>query len=83
MVDAMEKNPEAGLGLNRFVRNSANPGPFFFTSIEAWRLHFFKRAVFSASPLSAIMRRDVFQKVGGFSNIRYSGDLDMWLKMTS
>ncbi|NJN27819.1 MAG: glycosyltransferase family 2 protein [Cyclobacteriaceae bacterium] len=83
MVDAMEKFPEAGLGLNRFVRNSENSGPFYYNSEQAWRLHFFQRPVFGASPLSAIMRRDVFESLGGFSNIRYSGDLDMWLKMTS
>ncbi|MCC5929245.1 MAG: glycosyltransferase family 2 protein [Cyclobacteriaceae bacterium] len=83
MVSAMEQFPEAGLGLNRFKRNSKNSGPFYYNSEEAWRLHFFSRPVFGASPLSAIMRKDVFDRVGGFSEIRYSGDLDMWLKMTA
>lgn len=83
MVAAMEKYPEAGIGINKFVRNSNNPGPFYYSSKEAYHVHFFQRQLFNASPLSVIMKRDIFEKLGGFSDLRYSGDFDMWMRMAA
>lgn len=83
MVRAMEKHPEAGIGINKFVRNSKNPGPFYFTPKEAYREHFFQRQLFNASPLSVIIKREVFEKLGGFLELRFSGDFDMWMRLAA
>ena len=83
MVSAMETYAEAGIGINKFIKNSKDPGPFYYTSEKAYGEHFFQRKLFNVSPLSVIMKREVFVSLGGFSELRFSGDVDMWMRMAA
>jgi glycosyltransferase involved in cell wall biosynthesis len=81
MMDCMRRFPTAALGLSR-PSDGARPYPYCLGPAEACRRHFFQDGVLSNAPLSAIIRRDCFELVGGFSGKRYVGDTELWLKLT-
>jgi len=78
MVDAMDMHPDAALGLVDYSK----PGihwPEQLSPEEAFaRFYSGKTDMFKRSPLSAIIRRDVFESVGGFTGKRMVGDFEMW-----
>lgn len=81
MLRSMLKYPEAGLGLIKpHLPYFPDPYPFAIQKpFETFSKH---QDLFSNSPGSAIMRRDVFNRVGGFSGKRYIGDFEFWLKIS-
>ncbi len=78
MVEAMEMFPEAGFGLSSLPQDKARMYPFLLTPSEAYHRHYFQQQLFHKAPLSAIIRKDAFDAVGGFSGRRYLGDFEMW-----
>lgn len=78
MVSGMEKFPEAGYGLSTMPADKMRPYPFILTCEEAYKYHYFESLLFHRAPLSAIIKKDVFESVGGFSGKRYLGDFEMW-----
>jgi hypothetical protein len=80
MVECMRLFPAAGFGLSRSA-DGARPFPFCLDPAEAYQRHFFGGGLFSNAPLSAIIRGDCFEKLGGFSGKRYVGDIELWLKL--
>ena len=78
MVDAMDMHPDAALGLVDYSK----PGihwPEQLSPEEAFaRFYSGKTDMFKRSPLSAIIRRDAFESVGGFTGKRMVGDFEMW-----
>jgi glycosyltransferase involved in cell wall biosynthesis len=78
MVDAMETFPEAGFGL--FDYGPDKPlFPILLQPAETYEAHYSGRhPVFNRSPLNAIMKRNVFEEVGGFTGKRMVGDFEMW-----
>ncbi len=78
LVDGMEKFPEAGFGLSSLPQDSEQMYPFVLKPQEAYRRHYFKTQLFHKAPLSAIIRKDAFVAVGGFSGRRFLGDFEMW-----
>lgn len=80
MVDSMERFPDAGLGLSS-LKADLFPYPLRLTPEEAYSQHFLGDGLFANAPLSAIIRRQAFWEVGGFSGLRYAGDNEMWLKI--
>ena len=77
MVGMMERFPDSGLGLAPFAQDSARPFPIRLSPREAYFRHYFRRAIFAVGPLAAIIRKDAFDAVGGFTG-RWSGDFEMW-----
>ena len=78
MVDAMETFPEAGFGLFDYGPNKPL-FPIVLQPAETYAAHYSgKHPVFGRSPINAIMKRDVFKEVGGFSGKRMVGDFEMW-----
>jgi len=77
-VAGMEKFPEAGFGLGSLPQDKFRIFPFLLSPREAYKRHYFEQQLFHKAPLSAIMRKDVFEKVGGFTGRRYLGDFEMW-----
>lgn len=78
MVDGMEKFPEAGFGLASLPQDKFRIFPFILTGREAYKRHYFEQLLFHKAPLSAIIRKDAYEKVGGFTGRRYLGDFEMW-----
>ena len=83
MVGAMEKFPEAGLGMHGIKREYLLPYPFCVSSENAFKQQFLGTGFFFTGPTGAIIRRDAFINVGGLSNVRYTGDFDSWLKIAA
>ncbi len=82
MVDAMEKNPDAFLGLSHSViQDDAKPFPIIFLPEAAYLQHFFKGGLLFTGPSGSIIRTDYFHKIGGFSGKRYISDTELWLRI--
>jgi len=83
MVDAMETQPEAGYGL--FDYGEHKPlFPILLQPHEAFEAHYSgKHRIFSRSPLNAIMKKEVFDAVGGFSGKQHLGDFELWHVLSS
>ncbi|MFC1719526.1 glycosyltransferase family 2 protein [Pseudomonadota bacterium] len=83
MVHAMECFPDAGAGL------SVNGWqwemlPQQLMPQEVYRAHFFhNQNIFGAAPLSSIIKRKVFENLGGFNEGWNTGDSDFWLRAFS
>lgn len=78
MVSGMEKFPEAGWGLSSLPQDKDRIFPFMLSGREAYLRHYFKERLFHKAPLSAIIKKEAFDKVGGFTGKRYLGDFEMW-----
>ncbi|MBS1761536.1 MAG: glycosyltransferase family 2 protein [Bacteroidetes bacterium] len=79
MLAAMELYPDTSLGI--CVKNSAVINPVKVSSKESYEMHFFKFPLFNSGPLHYIIRRDAFEKNGGFENERMISDSDLWYKL--
>jgi glycosyltransferase involved in cell wall biosynthesis len=78
MVDAMAMYPEAGFALFDYGPNKPL-FPILLKPAEAYEAHYSgKHRVFSRSPINAIMKKDVFDAVGGFSGKQHLGDFELW-----
>ena len=78
MVDAMETHAEAGFGLFDYGPNKPL-FPILLQPADTYRAHYSgKHPVFSRSPINAIIRKDVFDEVGGFSGRQHVGDFELW-----
>jgi len=78
LVRMMEAFPEAGYGLSSLDQDKERMYPFLLNGEEAYQRHYFEQPLFHKAPLSAIIRKDIFEAVGGFSGKRYLGDFEMW-----
>lgn len=81
MVDAMERFPQAGLGLS--LKDFSGSEPIYFDARKAIRTNFLSQRLFLSSPLSSIIRRSTFEKVGGFSGKRFVGDTELWIVLAA
>jgi glycosyltransferase involved in cell wall biosynthesis len=82
LVEMMEKFPDVGLGLCSFLADKDKIYPIKLTPEQAFRKHYFEKSIFNKSPLSAIINRDTFLSLGGFSGKRMVGDFEMWHKLS-
>jgi len=80
MIAAMERYPEAGFAL-ALSSVPADEPPYQLTPGDAYREHFLRDGVFVCGPSGSMIRTDAFRRVGGFSGLRYIGDLDMWCRL--
>ena len=83
LVNAMEKYPEGSFAMSHTDNQQSNPFPFKISSQEAYEWHFLGRGLLNRGPSSVIVRKDLFNKVGGFLNKRHFCDTDMWYKLAA
>jgi glycosyltransferase involved in cell wall biosynthesis len=81
LVDMMEQFPEAGWGLCSLLQNEHKLFPFMLSPKETYEYEYFGTGLFHKAPLSSIIKKDAFEKVGGFAIIRMAGDFEMWNKL--
>lgn len=79
MVNYMEQFPEAGFGLASLVEDQ-RPFPVCILPKEIYIEGFGKFDHFGRAPGSSIIKREVFEKLDGFSGKRMIGDTEFWLK---
>lgn len=80
MVQLMEKFPEAGWGLSN-QQDKKKPFPLILNPDEIYNYNYRVSAIFHRSPLSAIIKREAFESLNGFANIRMAGDFEMWNRL--
>ena len=57
------------------------PFPIVLKPAEAYKYHYFETEIFIKSPLSSVFKRETFEAVRGFREIRLAGDFDMWHRL--
>ena len=82
-VEAMEKNPEAALGVCSRLVQEKDPFPLLVPPSVSYRQHFFQYGFLDCGPSGTIVRRDVFERFGGFSGKRMVGDFELWLQIAA
>ncbi|MEO7534699.1 MAG: glycosyltransferase family A protein [Ferruginibacter sp.] len=82
MVSCMEKFPEAGFGLCS-LQDPHVPSPVVVSSKTAYLEHFNGYGHFNRAPGSAIIKREVFEQIGGFSGKPLIGDNELWFKLAN
>jgi len=83
MMRAMEAHPEVVLGLCQGETDPEHPYPEFLTPEAAYQRHFLGRGCLTCGPSGAIMRRDAFEKCGGFRDWGVASDNDLWLRLAA
>ena len=79
LVCFMEKFPEAGYGLCTIPPLKEQMFPIYLTPVEAYRSYYSgKIGLFDRAPLSAIIKKEAFDTLGGFSGKQHVGDFELW-----
>ena len=81
MVYCMEKFSDAGLGLIAKNMDTGSSFPLVLSGEQAYKAYFFHCALLTTAPSGAIIKRDLFETIGGFSGKPYIGDTEMWLTL--
>jgi glycosyltransferase involved in cell wall biosynthesis len=79
MINCMEEFPDAGLGFSS--KDTCGPLPVALSPRESYIESFFGGAHFDRAPGSVIIKREVFEEVGGFTGKRMIGDYELWMKI--
>jgi glycosyltransferase involved in cell wall biosynthesis len=83
LVSMMERFPDAGYGLCSLIQDDSRVYPFLLTPGQAYERHFIEKVqLFHKAPLSSIIKRAAYDKVGGFTNPQGEGDYEMWLQLS-
>jgi len=79
LVFYMEQFPDAAYGLCSLPQDDVQIYPFMLSPKQAYYRHYFtNKWIFHKAPLSSIIKKDFFDKVGGFTGKRMVGDFEMW-----
>jgi glycosyltransferase involved in cell wall biosynthesis len=81
MVRFTEKFPEAGFGLGAYPDDD-RPFPILLSPREIYLESFGKTNHFDRAPGSGLIKRQIFNEVGGFSGKRMIGDYEFWFKIS-
>lgn len=81
VVRCMEQHPAAGWGLIKPHIEPYAYEPYPICIDKPFEEFINQQGLFSNSPGSSVIRRDVFNQFDGFSGKRYIGDYEFWLKI--
>ena len=82
MVFCMEQFPNAGYGLVSYGLKDNQMFPSILTPNQAYYSFYFQGSMIGAGPTGSIIKKEVFEKVQGFSGKPYVGDTELWLKIS-
>jgi glycosyltransferase involved in cell wall biosynthesis len=82
-VSAMEKFPEAAVGIMSSASQDEKPYPFLLQPEEAYHYHFYVMGLFDTGPSALIFRADRFKDIGGFSGKRFVGDTEINMRLAA
>jgi glycosyltransferase involved in cell wall biosynthesis len=83
MVDAMERFPDAGVGIVGRDPQKDEGLPILLSPAEAYRANFFIEGMFDTGPTGVIFNTAKFRQIGGFSGKRFIGDIEINLQMAA
>ena len=83
MVKAMEKFPDAGMGLSYQSHDNGEPLPVIMDPAESIKTHFFKKGILFTGPTGSIYRTEDFISMKGFSDYGPASDYDFHLRMAT
>jgi glycosyltransferase involved in cell wall biosynthesis len=78
LIYYMEQFPGSGYGLCSLVQDKKSIYPLQLSPTQAYHRHYFVQSIFHKAPLSSIIKKDIFEAIGGFSGQRMLGDFKMW-----
>ncbi len=83
LVKTMERFQDAGWGICSLKPNTYinRPYPFELTPKQAYEFSYLGPGLFSTPPLCVIIKREVFERLGGFITHRMVGDLELWHRL--
>lgn len=79
----MEEFPNAGFGLMAQNMPTKITLPIVLNPVDAFRKFYFKGHLINMGPTGAIIKKDAFESVGGFSGKQFVGDTELWYKLGS
>ncbi|MEM9679403.1 MAG: glycosyltransferase family 2 protein, partial [Bacteroidota bacterium] len=82
LIFYMEKFPEAAFGLCSLEQDEKMIFPFLLEPQGIYNYHYKISSLFHKAPLSSIIKKEVFDKVGGFSGKQHLGDFEMWMMLS-
>jgi hypothetical protein len=83
MIEAMEAFPHAALALSSSVIDPFQPYPILIEPRDFQVQHYLSKSPLGVGPSAAIIRKECFDKVGGFSGKQFVGDSELWLKLAN
>jgi glycosyltransferase involved in cell wall biosynthesis len=84
MVDAMDRNGDAAIGLAHSMPEDEEPYPWKLTPLQAYRKHFLGRGCLSCGPTGAIIRKETFEAEMGFrKEWGVLSDTEFWLRLAT
>ena len=81
LAEMMEQFPEAGWGLCSLIQIKEQPYPIFLPANKIYEYNYFRSSIFQKAPLSAIIKKSVFEQEGGFAPMKMVGDFEMWNRL--
>ena len=81
MTACMEKFPEAAFGLSS-IADIDKPYPYCISPRGIFLESFNGYGHFLRAPGSSIIKKEIFDKIGGFSGIRQVGDFEFWMRIS-
>jgi glycosyltransferase involved in cell wall biosynthesis len=83
VVEMMERFPEASYGLDSLIQDDYKMFPYVLSPKATYEAVYVRRmGLFSKAPTSAIIKRNIFEAEGGFLPLKYSGDFEMWHRLS-
>lgn len=79
LVFYMEQFPDAAYGLCSLPQDDERIYPFQLSPEQAYYRHYIAdKWIFHKAPLSSMIKKEFFDKVGGFSGKQHLGDFELW-----
>lgn len=82
-VGATERFPTAALFISPTSERIIEEFPFILTPNESLRYHFFKAAILDGGPTCTLIKKSIYDDIGGFSNDKWISDFKLWLTIAS
>jgi glycosyltransferase involved in cell wall biosynthesis len=81
-VSSIDQFPDSGLCVSHNSGQMEDPFPVFVDRKDVLRHHFFTSGILNIGPSGTIIRKEAFDRVGGFSGKRMVGDTELWYALS-
>ena len=78
----MEAYPNAALGVSVYNVDPDKPFPQISTPVNTYREEFLGKGFLASGPSAAIIKKEYFDSIGGFSGKNFIGDTELWFRLS-